>query len=194
MRVALFGGSFDPPHAGHVALATAAADAFALDRVLVAPVGRQPLKPGVHSESFTDRLAMVTLACSCDPRLIPSDLDAPRPDGQPNYTVDTLSAMRSAMPDAELFAIIGADAYLGMSHWHDPRRLFELAQWIVVTRPGFVLAPSPLAPSDRVHWLETVHVDVSATGIRERLRLGLDCTGLIPAPVLGYIESHGLYQ
>jgi len=125
---------------------------------------------------------------------MPSDLDAPRADGQPNYTVDTLAAMRRDNPGAELFAIIGADAYLGMSHWHEPERLFELAQWIVVTRPGFVLAPMPLAPEGRVHWLETVHVDVSATEIRERLRHGQDCVGLIPAAVLGYIEAHGLYR
>ena len=193
MRVALFGGSFDPPHAGHIALATSAADAFALDRVLVAPVGRQPLKPGLHSESFSDRLAMVSLACTPDPRLVPSDLDAPRPDARPNYTVDTLRAMRQAYPGAELFAIIGADAYLGMSHWHEPAQLFELAQWIVVTRPGFALAPTPIAPEGRVHWLETVHVDLSATELRERLREGQDCAGLIPAAVLAYIEAHGLY-
>jgi nicotinate-nucleotide adenylyltransferase len=194
VRVALFGGSFDPPHMGHVALATAAADAFALDTVFVAPVGRQPLKPGVHSESFANRLAMVALACAPDSRLIPSDLDAPRPDGQPNFTVDTLRTIRLHAPEAELFAMIGADTYLGMSHWREPSQLFELAQWIVVTRPGFVLAPQAIAPEGRVHWLETVHVDVSATEIRRRLHQGLDCTGLIPAPVLGYIDAHGLYR
>ncbi len=194
MRVALFGGSFDPPHAGHIALATAAADAFSLDRVLVAPVGRQPLKPGILTESFADRLAMVALACASDPRLVPSDLDAPRPDGRPNYTVDTLRTMRQANPRDELFAIIGADAYLGMSHWHEPGQLFDLAQWIVVTRPGFALPPTPAAPRSRVHWLETVHVDLSATEVRDRLRQALDCTGLIPPTVLAYIEAHGLYR
>ena len=194
MRVALFGGSFDPPHAGHLALAIAAADAFALDRVLVAPVGRQPLKPGGHSESFLDRLAMVSLACAADSRLVPSDLDAPRSDGQPNFTADTLRALHGMVPDAELFAIIGADAYLSISHWHEAPKLFELAQWIVVTRPGFILAPMPLAPAGRVHWLETVHIDLSATELRERLHQGLDCTNLIPPAVLAYIGTHGLYR
>jgi nicotinate-nucleotide adenylyltransferase len=194
VRIALFGGSFDPPHAGHIALATAAADAFALDEVLVAPVGRQPLKPAVHSESFADRLAMVSLACAGDPRLIPSDLDAPRADGRPNFTVDTLRTMHQTTPGAELFAIIGADAYLSMDHWHEPAQLFKLAQWIVVARPGFVLTPTPIALGSRVHSLETVHIDLSATELRERLHQGLDCTGLIPPAVLAYIEAHGLYR
>ncbi len=194
MRVALFGGSFDPPHAGHVALASAAADAFALDLVLVAPVGKQPLKLGIQSESFADRMAMVGLACAGDPRLVASDLDRPRADGAPNFTVDTLETMRRELPEAELFALIGADAYLGMEHWKEPARLFELAQWIVATRPGFVLAPLGIAPAGRVHWLETVHVDVSATGVRERLHQGLDCEGLIPSSVLEYIDSHRLYR
>jgi nicotinate-nucleotide adenylyltransferase len=194
MRIALFGGSFDPPHAGHVALASAAADAFSLDKVLVAPVGRQPLKLGVHCASFADRMAMVALARQADPRLVPSDLDRPRADGAPNFTVDTLEAIQQEFPQAELFALIGADAYLGMSHWREPARLFELAQWIVAARPGFVLAPLAIAPQGRVHWLETLHMDVSATDLRERLHEGLDCTGLIPAAVLQYIEAHKLYR
>src|SRR5580698_4252134 len=98
MRVALFGGSFDPPHHGHIAIATAAADVFDLDTVLFAPVGRQPLKTDGASASFADRLAMVELACGSDGRFADSDLDTPRDDGRPNYTVDTLASLQEAMP------------------------------------------------------------------------------------------------
>ncbi len=103
MRVALFGGSFDPPHHGHIAIATVAADVFDLDSVLFAPVGRQPLKPSRMPAPFADRLAMVELACERDARFSVSDLDAPRPDGAPNYTIQTLATLQEAEPDARLF-------------------------------------------------------------------------------------------
>src|SRR5580704_100017 len=139
MRVALFGGSFDPPHHGHIAIASAAADAFALDRVLFAPVGHQPLKSDATPAPFADRLAMVELACKADPRFFPSDVDAPRPDGAANYTVSTLAALTEKMSDVRLFNLVGADSFLNLRRWHDPERLLELAEWIVVSRPGFPL-------------------------------------------------------
>ena len=120
MRVALFGGSFDPPHHGHTAIATAAADVFDLDKVLFAPVGRQPLKPEGVPASFADRLAMVELACKSDPRFDGSDLDTPRSDGTPNYTVQTLAALHDVMPDARLFNLVGADSFLNLPRWREP--------------------------------------------------------------------------
>src|ERR1700733_6121612 len=114
MRVALFGGSFDPPHHGHIAIAKAAADAFALDRVLFAPVGYQPLKADGAIASFADRMTMTALALT-DPatrnlkpatrNFLLSNLDAPRPDGSPNYTVDTLAALAREYPNAALFVL-----------------------------------------------------------------------------------------
>jgi nicotinate-nucleotide adenylyltransferase len=199
MRVALFGGSFDPPHHGHIAIATAAADVFDLDQVLFAPVGRQPLKPDGKPAPFADRLAMVELACGPDPRFAASDLDAPRPDGSPNYTVETLTTLRDTMPDARLFNLCGADSFLNLRRWHEPERLLELAEWIVVSRPGFPLADlSPLGLTShqkgRVHLLQTVHEDVAATNLRERLDAGDLCTDLLAPAVSAYIESHGLYR
>ena len=139
MRVALFGGSFDPPHHGHLAIATAAADALRLDSVLFAPVGRQPLKLDGTVTSFEDRLAMVKLACLEDPRFMVSEIDAPRADGLPNYTVDTLSELARRMPGAKLFNLVGADSFLSLPKWHEAQRLLELAEWIVVSRPGFAI-------------------------------------------------------
>jgi nicotinate-nucleotide adenylyltransferase len=199
MRVALFGGSFDPPHHGHIAIATAAADVFDLDSVLFAPVGRQPLKPEGVPASFADRLAMVEFACRADSRFAVSDLDAPRSDGTPNYTVQTLATLHEAMPDARLFNLVGADSFLDLPRWHEPERLLELAEWIVVSRPGFPLANlsalglTPLQRG-RVHLLQTVHEDVAATNLRERLEAGDQCADVLDPAVSAYIRAHNLYR
>jgi nicotinate-nucleotide adenylyltransferase len=199
MRVALFGGSFDPPHHGHIAIATAAADVFDLDKVFFAPVGRQPLKPEGVPASFADRLAMVELACGVDPRFDVSDLDAPKSDGSPNYTVQTLATLQEAMPDTRLFNLVGADSFLDLRRWHEPERLLDLAEWIVVSRPGFPLANLStlgLTPRQRgrVHLLQTVHEEVAATDLRERLETGDQCVDVLDPAVSAYIQSHHLYR
>lgn len=199
MRVALFGGSFDPPHHGHIAIATAAADVFDLDSVLFAPVGRQPLKSETAPASFADRMAMVGLACWADRRFAVSDLDAPRPDGAPNYTVETLAVLKETVPDVRLFNLVGADSFLDLQRWHEPERLLELAEWIVVSRPGFPLAnlaPLGLTPQQlgRVHLLQTVHEDVAATNLRERLEAGDKCADVLDPEVAAYIQTHHLYR
>jgi nicotinate-nucleotide adenylyltransferase len=220
MRVAFFGGTFDPIHRGHLRLASATADAYALDCVLFAPVGNQPLKPEPTVASYADRLEMVRLACtpgtqhqpatsnqqptncnSPDPRFAVSALDAPRPDGSPNYTVDSLAALARELPSASLFVLTGADSFLDLRRWRSPDHLLALAEWIVVSRPGFPLSESQLAPlaltpaqRARVHLLATVHEEVSATGLRRRLQAGDPCPGLLPPAVADYIQSHGLYR
>ena len=199
MRIALFGGTFDPPHLGHLAVATAAADAFQLDSILFAPAGRQPLKLNSTPSSFADRLAMTTLACAQDERFHASAIDAPRPDGRPNYTVDTLVELEQTMPAVVLFNLVGADAFLSLPHWREPARLLALAEWIVVSRPGFSLddlSALGLTPQQRtrVRLLETVHEEISATSLRERLRTGDPCADLIPAAVSTYIQTHRLYR
>lgn len=199
MRIALFGGTFDPPHLGHLAVATAAADAFQLDSILFAPAGRQPLKLNSTPSSFADRLAMTTLACAQDERFHASAIDAPRPDGRPNYTVDTLAELEQTMPAVVLFNLVGADAFLSLPHWREPARLLALAEWIVVSRPGFSLddlSALGLTPQQRtrVRLLETVHEEISATSLRERLRTGDPCADLIPAAVSTYIQTHRLYR
>jgi nicotinate-nucleotide adenylyltransferase len=202
MRVALFGGTFDPIHRGHLALASAAASAFVLDRVLFAPVGRQPLKAESPAATFADRLEMTRLAVAsaADPRFAVSSVDAPRPDGAPNYTVDTLAALAREYP-ATLFVLAGADSFLTLRGWRSPDRLLDLAEWIVVSRPEFPLSEPQLAPlaltaaqRSRVHLLTTVHENVSATELRQRLHAGDPCPGLLPAAVADYIQTHRLYR
>jgi nicotinate-nucleotide adenylyltransferase len=142
---------------------------------------------------------MVELACRSDPRFAVSDIDAPRPDGAPNYTVQTLAALHEAMPDTRLFNLVGADSFLDLPRWHEPERLLELAEWIVVSRPGFPLAdlsPLGLTPyqKGRVHLLQTVHEDVAATNLRERLEAGDLCTDVLSPDVSAYIQIHHLYR
>ena len=201
MRIALFGGTFDPPHRGHVAVATAAADAFALDRVLFAPTGRQPLKLGSEASLYATRLALTAAACEVDPRFVVSEIDAPRADNSLNYTVDTLAALAALHPGDTILNVAGADSFLSIRQWRSASRLLELAEWIVVTRPGYVLdesglVPLALTPDERmrVHILSGVAEDVSATALRERLQHGDPCADLLPAPVAAFIAANGLYR
>ena len=205
MRIGFFGGSFDPPHCGHLAVARAALGSFALDRVLLAPAALQPLKRAHTEASFADRLRMVELLCSGAPvleaaaGLEASSIDGPQPGGQPNYTIDTLGRLRAALPGAaELFVIVGADSFLTVRQWKRSDDLLEAAQWIVVSRPGFDLRALDglgLSPGQRarVHRLEGVAEPISATAVRAALRAGQDGAGLLPEPVLAYIRQHRLY-
>ena len=141
---------------------------------------------------------MVSLACEHDPGFAVSRIDAPREDGRPNYTVDTLDWLRSLYPAQQLFAIAGADSFLDLPRWFQSHRLLELAEWIVVSRPGFDLAQLERLDllrefTDRVHVLDTLHEQVSASQLRERLAQGEDCSDSIPQNVLGYIQEYHLY-
>jgi nicotinate-nucleotide adenylyltransferase len=223
MRLALFGGTFDPTHCAHLRVARAAADAFSLDRVLFAPTGRQPLKSAPAEASFGDRLAMIALALAhpCaegaratpDPRLVVTSLDAPRPGGAPNYTVDLLEEIARTMPQVELFAIAGADSFLTLAQWRSPQRVLALAQWIVVSRPGLDLTPDfinrpefatlALSPEQRarIHFFSGIHEDISATALRARLNAAADNPNQdaaleqwLPPAVAAYIRDHHLYR
>ena len=201
MRLGFLGGSFDPPHCGHLAIALAAAEHVSLDRVWLAPTGRQPLKRKGAEATYPDRLAMTGLLCDADDRLLASEIDAPHQDGTPNFTVDALAALRTGHPDAELFAVIGADALPEFPLWRDSARLFELATWIVVSRPGhFSLEMIPAAQRTeqergRLRVLRDIEVPVSSTEIRRKLHRLLDPTREeMPDAVLAYIRSHRLYS
>lgn len=136
-RVAFFGGSFDPPHLGHLAVARAARAALELDSVLFAPVGAQPLKPHGSSASFDHRLAMTRLAIAGESVFSLSLADAPTPSGAPNYTLETLLALRAELlPDGALFCLMGADSFLGLRHWRRSAEIPFAAPLIVASRPG----------------------------------------------------------
>ena len=213
-RIAFFGGSFDPPHRGHLAIAKAAADRFALDQVLFAPVAAQPLKRS--ATPFLHRYTMTVLATQADARFIPSLLDAPQAESQgPNYTVDTLVRLRSAFAEEiELFTLLGADSWLNIARWHEASHLLAQSDWIVAARPGFLLAaaaqalpPGITAEQDaaqatlllrhpgsrvtRVFFLRETHEDISASALRNATNPDLT---LIPAAVGDYIRKTELYR
>lgn len=138
MNIALFGGTFDPIHSGHLRAAQAAARKFRLGRILFVPSGNPPHKHRDRLTPFHHRFAMVALACAGDPRFVPSFLEAPRPGGRPQFSIDTVRAVqRSLGPRDRLFFLVGADAFLDLPHWKEYRRLLRTVNFIVVSRPGF---------------------------------------------------------
>jgi nicotinate-nucleotide adenylyltransferase len=143
-RVAFFGGSFDPPHLGHLAVARAARAALGLDAVLFAPVGAQPLKPAGTAVSFDERAAMTRLAIASEPGFFLSLADAPRPSGAPNYTIETLLKLRAELPPGSaLFCLMGADSFSTLRLWHRAAEIPFAAPLIVASRPGWQLDDLP---------------------------------------------------
>jgi nicotinate-nucleotide adenylyltransferase len=198
MRIGFYGGSFDPPHRMHLAMAQAARSGFALHRVLLAPVASQPLKPNGAHASFADRLAMTRLLCERQAGVEASDADGPRPGGEPNFTIDTLRRLLAAEPQAELFVIVGADAFSELRRWRESDELLRIAQWIVLGRPGvpgldLEQVVTNAQERARVHRLEAPLDPLSSSALRDELRAGRDVSVDVPAAVLGYIHEHHLY-
>jgi nicotinate-nucleotide adenylyltransferase len=135
-RVAFFGGSFDPPHFGHLAVARAACSALCLDRVLFAPVGSQPLKPHGSTAPFEYRVAMTELAIAGESAFGISLLDAPAPGGKPNYSLHTLRRLQADTPGADLFCLMGADSFRSLHHWYGAEEVPFAASLVVASRPG----------------------------------------------------------
>lgn len=135
-RIAFFGGSFDPPHMGHLGIARTAQALLQLDTVLFTPVGSQPLKPLGPSASFEDRVAMTELAIRGLPNFAISFADAPDPSGEPNYSVDTLHRLQAQFSSAQLFTLMGADSFLSLRRWYRGSDIPFLAPLIVASRPG----------------------------------------------------------
>lgn len=188
MRRGVFGGSFDPVHQGHLSVAAAAAGALQLDRVHFVPARQQPFKMGAHCASAADRAAMLERAVAHDPRFVVDRREMERTGT--SYTVDTLRSLRAEFPGDRLFFLVGADAALELPQWHEASRLPELADIVVLTRPGADVPTSSLI--DRV--LEVPPVDVAATEIRERVARGESIAGLVPDAVAEYMAERGLYQ
>jgi nicotinate-nucleotide adenylyltransferase len=184
-RVGVFGGSFDPVHVGHLAIALAALESIPLDRVLFVPVRRSPLKDRDPIASVADRVAMLSAAISGEPRFALSRVELER-DGV-SYTVDTLEALRS---EGELFLILGSDALAELARWRQPDRIRELATLLVAARPG---APEP-DPVHRARAFDAPHLDISSRELRARAARGMSLRYLVPDAVWEHIEKRGLYR
>jgi len=195
MRVGIFGGSFDPPHVGHLLVAQDACEALSLDRMLVIPAGQQPLKRGVRTPA-ADRLAMTRLGFGSLSGIMVDPIEIER--GGLSYMVDTVESLRQRWPSADLHVLVGEDAAATFSQWKEPARLRSMARVVVLRR---VVAsedpvPSPeLASALALPWqqLATRRVDVSSTEIRARVRDGRSIRGFVTDDVAKYIVSTGLY-
>ena len=188
-RIGVMGGTFDPIHNGHLVAASEVAAEFNLDEVLFVPTGDSWQKDVATDAEH--RYAMTVIATESNPLFKASRADIEREGA--TYTVDTLRDLRAANPDADLFFITGTDAISSIGTWKDVDSLWQLAHFVVVTRPGFNLE-LPSAPEGAISVVEIPALEISSTSIRERVRSGRPLWYLVPDGVLDYIAKNGLYS
>jgi nicotinate-nucleotide adenylyltransferase len=212
VRIGLFGGTFDPPHVGHLLAASDAFDALALDRLVFIPNAVQPLKE-THHASSRQRLEMVRALIGDDRRFDVDPIEIERTGL--SYTVDTLAAYAERYPHAERFLLVGADVLASFAKWREPARVRELAELVVLQRgEGGVTLEGPreaeralrkaaarssresvaVAALQPPRFLETRRIDVSSTEIRERVRSGKSIHGFVPDAVAAYVVAAALYR
>ncbi len=198
MRIGILGGTFDPVHLGHLLIAEESRIGLQLDQVTFVPAGRPWLKEGQPLTEACHRVRMVELAISSNTHFQVRRDEIDRPGL--SYTVDTLEELRAVLPsDAELFFILGLDAFESFHRWKQPDRILELCRLVVVSRPGYGLEERDrlLAryreQGDRICLLRVNSVDFSATEIRRRAAEGVSFRYQVPEAVEGYILEHGLY-
>lgn len=185
-RLGLFGGSFDPPHLGHLAVAQDVFEALRLDRLLFVPAGNPPHKPDQPLAPAPLRLGMVQALVAGDDRFEVSEVELSR--SGPSYTVDTLRHYCELHPRGELFFIMGADQAADFQGWHEPEAVKQLATLVVMAREG---SPVPQGPFTEA---PVTRLDISSSTIRARIREGRSIRYLVPEAVREIIESHRLYR
>lgn len=192
--VGLMGGTFDPVHVGHLAIAEEARDALGLERILFVPAGSPPHKTASEVTATDHRVAMVALAIGDNPAFELSRIEVDRPG--PSYTVDTVEQLAK---DAAVTLILSAETFRELPTWHEPERLFAAAFVAIVPREGYP-APDPAWLSttfpgreDRVRYLEGPRLGLSSTDIRARVAAGRSIRYLVPAAVEAYIAANHLY-
>jgi nicotinate-nucleotide adenylyltransferase len=219
MRLGLLGGSFDPVHNGHLAIARQTREALELDRILFIPTSHPPHKPTGSLAPAQDRYEMVRLAIASDPSFAISDVEIRRPGK--SYSIDTIRLLQHEYgAHTQLFFLIGLDAFLDFPSWRDPLIVLELCSFVVLSRPGLsfrslstisLLPPIPyssLADLDagqtsrietplgtqRLIYLKLPPSPISASDVRSRIKQGLPVANLLPPLVESYILQHHLYQ
>ena len=199
MRLGILGGTFDPPHIGHLIIAQEAVAVLALDVALFIPTGRPWMKEGTSVTESAHRVAMLRLAVERNPAFKVSTVEVDRPGL--SYTVDTLTALlEGEARGASLFFILGMDSLETLHRWKDPHRLFDLCTLVAVSRPGHTdfdrASLDGIRPnaSSEVVFLEGPAIGISGAEIRRRARRGLPIAYWVPTEVERYIQEHGLYQ
>ena len=191
MRLGVLGGTFDPPHVGHLVLAQRALEQLALERVFWVPAGEPWRKADQPVTASGHRLALVRLAVGDEPAFAVSTVDLDR--AGPSYSVDTLDELSRRHSGSELFLLLGRDALADLPNWHEPERLVSLATLAVAGRAGSAQEVA-LPEGARVVVVEMPRIDVSATELRERAARGLSLRYLVPDAVATYIQEQGLYR
>jgi nicotinate-nucleotide adenylyltransferase len=197
VRIGVLGGTFNPPHLGHLVCAQEAHVQLGLARVMLIPARIPPHKPVDEEPGVEHRLEMCRLAVAGDEeRFEVSDLEARR-EG-PSYTVDTLEQLHSRMPDSQLFLIVGGDVAVGFPSWREPERVLSLATLAVAERPGTGRAAveraiEQLRGGKRARFFDMPEIGISSTMLRDRVRAGGSTRYLMPDAVRSYIDSHQLY-
>ena len=194
--IGILGGTFDPIHHGHLAIAEEAHTALGLERVILVPAAHQPLKSGHHGAAPADRLAMTHLASGDNAHFAVSAIEIERHG--PSYTIDTLRSLHG-LGMTRLCFILGADALIDLPRWRDVGEVLELAQIVAVARPGYqpdveqITARLP-ALRERLVLLEGPALDISSTNLRQRIAQGRPIRYLVPDAIAAYISEHGLYH
>lgn len=193
-RIGVMGGTFDPIHNGHLVAGSEVADRFNLDEVLFVPTGDPWQKANRRVSDSEDRYLMTVIATASNPQFSVSRVDIDRQG--PTYTIDTLKDLREIYPTEELYFITGADALSSIMSWHDWDQMFELAEFIGVTRPGYELREDmlPSEHQERVHLVEIPAMAISSTDCRERAGQGRPVWYLVPDGVVQYIAKNDLYR
>jgi len=202
-RIGLFGGTFDPPHVGHLVLAESARDRLGLDEVHFIPAGQPPHKPGRRITGAAQRVAMARLAVRGNRAFAVSTLEARR--GGRSFTIETLREVAADAPRARLFLLMGADSLDEFATWREPEAILRLATLAVAKRPGVAprarrrrRAVSGRDPSSaggaRIEWLDNAEIAVSSSIVRTRVREGRSIRYLVPDTVAAYIARHRLYR
>lgn len=198
-NIGIMGGTFDPIHFGHLRAAEEVLQGFQLDRVIFVPAGNPPHKAGERISSAEHRYLMTVLATMDHPNFEVSRVEIDRPGF--SYTLDTLKEFKKRFPEDNLYFITGADAILSVHGWNGYKELFELADFIAVTRPGYSMESldclRPLIGDccySRIHVFTVTSLAISSSDIRERVRKSLSIRYLIPEMVRRYIERNGLYK
>jgi nicotinate-nucleotide adenylyltransferase len=194
-RIALYGGTFDPVHAGHLEVARRVSQLFEIEKVVFIPAQLAPHKVGRLVTEPIHRYAMLVLATQDDPRLVVSAFELEAPNRR--YTVDTVGEFQRMLgDDTELFFIMGADSWSEITTWRDWERLLKMTNHIVVTRPGYEVAPAPEGLGDRISFTDAVMKDISATNIRRLASAGRheELKDLVPQTVANYIKKYQIYR
>ena len=197
-RIGILGGTFDPPHVGHLWLATLAADALRLDRVLFMPASQPPHKRGRRMSSTADRLLMTRLAIAGDPtfELCPIEMERTGP----SFTIDSVAELLRRYEGSQLYLLMAADSLAQIDTWREPDRLLDMVEWAIGPRPGSALPARPELRArfgrraSRIHLLDGPSLDVSASEIRRRVAAGRAIRYLVPVAVEEHIARRGLFR